>query len=423
MIEKKLLKKYFTITALILAGEVIFLLPFVVTRIYRPTFLAVFDINNFELGSAFSVYGITAMISYFLGGPIADRFESRKLISFSLVVTSLAGFIMAKIPSLLTLTILYGFWGVTTILLFWAAFTKATRVWGGIEDQGKAFGLVDGGRGLVAALLASLSVIMIDFFIPESIAEPSVQVLSNALSNVIYAFSLFTLCTAIITWLAIPKYETATIKSTKIDLEGLRYCLRKKSVWIQSGILLCAYVAYKCTDDFSLFAYDVLHYDDVSSAHIATIAFWMRPVAALGAGLLGDKYLHSKIVSVCFMIIIAGGLTIYSGLINENNGVQAVITIAAISAGIFGLRGLYYALFKESDIPLKYTGSAVGVVSVIGFTPDVFFGPLMGYLLDEFPGSRGHEYLFGLLAIIGMIGIIASYFFTQIKNNISNSYE
>ena len=118
--------KPFIIITLLIAGESIFLLPFVIARIFRPTFLTVFDITNLQLGSAFSVYGILAMASYFLGGPIADRFLPKKLMTFSLFTTALGGLLMATIPSIFILTILYGFWGITTILLFWAAFIKAT---------------------------------------------------------------------------------------------------------------------------------------------------------------------------------------------------------------------------------------------------------------------------------------------------------
>ena len=62
-------KKALIFLALMLAGESVFLLPFVVARIFRPTFLQVFDITNFELGTAFSAYGLIAMVSYIFGGP------------------------------------------------------------------------------------------------------------------------------------------------------------------------------------------------------------------------------------------------------------------------------------------------------------------------------------------------------------------
>ncbi|GAK89178.1 transporter [Nonlabens ulvanivorans] len=50
--------------------------------------------------------------------------------AFSLFLTALGGIYMSTYPSYLGLSILYGYWGFTTIFLFWAAMIKATRVWG-----------------------------------------------------------------------------------------------------------------------------------------------------------------------------------------------------------------------------------------------------------------------------------------------------
>ena len=65
--------------ALVLAGELVFSLPYHITRYYRPTVLAVFGVTNAELGDAFAPYGVLAMLSYFPGGLLADRFSARKL--------------------------------------------------------------------------------------------------------------------------------------------------------------------------------------------------------------------------------------------------------------------------------------------------------------------------------------------------------
>ena len=120
---------------LIITGEIIFFLPFVLARVFRPTFLEVFDLTNLELGSCFSVYGFAALTSYLFGGIIADQVESRKLIALALWTTSFGGFYAASIPSFSGLLFLYGYWGITTIFLFWAAMIRATREWGGVENQ------------------------------------------------------------------------------------------------------------------------------------------------------------------------------------------------------------------------------------------------------------------------------------------------
>lgn len=103
-----------------------------------------------------------------------------------------------------------------------------------------------------------------------------------------------------------------------------------------------------------------------------------------------------------------GSVIILSGILNQNMTLLVLINIATVSLGIYGLRCLYYALFQEAKLPLAITGSAVGLVSVIGYKPDIFFGALMGVILDNNPGAIGHQYLFGVVALFGMIGFWAS---------------
>ncbi len=125
------MSRYLYIAALVVAGEMIFGLPFHTSRFFRPTLLEVFGFTNTQLGDLFAVYGITAMVSYFPGGAIADRFSARFLLTASLVATGCGGLYMATIPGARQMAVLYGFWGITTIFLFWGALIRATREWGG----------------------------------------------------------------------------------------------------------------------------------------------------------------------------------------------------------------------------------------------------------------------------------------------------
>ena len=67
---------------------------------------------------------------------------------------------MMSYPSYSILKWLYGYWGFTSIFLFWGAMIKQTRIWGGSENPGIAFGFLSGGRGMVAALLSSLGILI-----------------------------------------------------------------------------------------------------------------------------------------------------------------------------------------------------------------------------------------------------------------------
>lgn len=406
------LKKVLIPIILILIGESIFILPFLVTRIFRPSFLKVFDINNFQLGTAFSIYGVVAMVSYFFGGQLADRFSPKKLLSVSLFVTAIGGFIMVYIPSLSMLNLLYGAWGVTTILLFWAAYIKAIRLFWNDSNQGKGFGVVDAGRGLMAALLASISVLIFESFLPEVVETASLEELSTALSYIILLFTGITLvCAVLVSALFSNQNEQQQLQ--RISISEVMTLLKKRSIWLNSLIVLCSYVGYKCTDDFSLYASEVLGFNDVDAAHVGTISFWTRPFAALFAGFLGDRFIHSKIVQYCFFLMLVCSTLISLGILNNSLSLFSVLLITTTSVGIYGLRGLYFALLQEAKIPILLTGSAVGLISVIGYTPDIFMGPLMGYILDRSPGVVGHQQLFGVLSFFCIVGIICTYLFRK----------
>ena len=73
---------------------------------------------------------------------------------------------------------------------------------------------------------------------------------------------------------------------------------------------------------------------------------------------------------------------------------------------------------QEGKIPLIYTGTAVGLISVIGYTPDIFAIPIFGYLLDTYPGIRGHQLVF-LILVFSIIGLISSIKFKRLKKSIN----
>ena len=274
------------ITALILAGEAIFLLPFIFPRIFRPTILEVFEITNMQLGIAFSVYGIVAILAYLFGGPLADRYPARNLMTAALAGTGLGGIALLTIPSFGLLCVIYGYWGLTTILLFWSPMLRSTRIWGGEQQQGLAFGLLDGGRGFVAASVASLSVAVLAWAMGGA---DELTVKREGLTRVIWILAAITLVTSAVIWFVIPPRHSRKIakRGPVLSMTAIRSVGQHRSLWLNAVIVLCAYVAYKATDDFSLYANVVHGEGDVGSARVGALAFWMRPVAAVAAGPAG----------------------------------------------------------------------------------------------------------------------------------------
>ena len=411
------------ILTLIIAGEAVYGLPFLVARVFRPTLLDVLQITNLQLGTAFSLYGIVAMMAYFPGGPLADRFSPRWLLSIALATTSLGGIYYASVPSVMGLPILFGFWGLSTILLFWAALIRATREWGGSKSQGAGFGILEGGRGLFAALLASVTVAVFDALLPAEVESTSLEERGAALQTVIFIFTGMTALVSVLVWLWVPnKPEPSPDVPIRhaVTLESVMSVLKKPTVWLQGLVVLCAYTGFKGADDLGLFSRDAFGFDDVESARLSTVSLWVRPFAALGAGLLADRIGDARCVAICFSIVLIGDVVFALGVLPPSAGSLLIMNVVWISAGVFGLRGVYFALFEDGQVPVTLTGTAVGVVSVIGYTPDIFMGPLMGYLTDNYPGSLGHKYLFAVLAGFAAIGLATTLAFQRLTPAVSD---
>jgi MFS family permease len=399
MTESRERGRAITLVTLIVAGESIFFLPFVLARVFRPTLLDVFQISNTELGLWFSVYGVVAMISYLFGGILADRFPARNLMAVALWLTSGGGIIMAMIPPYQLLILLYGFWGFTTICLFWAAMIRATREWGGCDFQGRAFGWLEGGRGAVAALLATLAFLLFK-------REGNFLV-------VILATSMVTFLSGILVWFFIPKGLPGSRNIAFSEtIRGVLRLLKMGNTWLLALIIICAYSGYKITDDFALYAREVLGFSEAGAAGIGTVALWLRALVAILAGFMADRYSRTNVITASFALTVLGGLLIGFEL-SDGILILLLMNLAFTAVGIYGVRALYFAVLEEAGFSMALTGTAVGILSFAGFAPEIFMGPLMGKLLDSFPGVRGHSYVFMLLSALAMLGFLAALLFRR----------
>ncbi len=396
---------WYYLTLLILAGEAVFILPFMLPRVFRPTVLDVFQMTNVEWGLSAAVYGIVAMISYPFGGILADIYPPRKLMAVALWMTALGGLVFALFPSLEVLQVLFGYWGFTTIFLFWAPMIKATRVWGGTTSQGKAFGLLDGGRGLTGALFGLLGVFIYSQFISENVETASLLEKQEAFKYVIYCSSLIIATIGALTWFFLKSgIDEREIILQKISVKQIGEVLKLPSVWLLMIIILCAYVGYKITDIVSQYANEVMLYDEVKSAQVGTFFQFLRPTTGILVGLIVDRYKITLWLILSFLACTIGGILFASGSIGPSSTALFFLSVVIIATGVYAARALYFAVMQTGQIPLVLTGTAVGLISLVGYTPDIFASATFGYLLDANPGERGHQNVFWMLTGFALVG-------------------
>ena len=327
----------------------------------------------------------------------------------SAFTTALGGVYMTTIPSVMGMTVLYGYWGVTSILLFWAALIRSTRALGGASKQGQVFGLLDGGRGRVAALVASGVVALYSSSLPVDVATATLAERTEGLRWVIWSYTGLTFAAGLLVWFFIPE-ETGegAGASDAFSPARVRQVLSMPTVWLIALIVVCAYCGFKAIDNYAVFVVDAYGMTDVEGAELSTWAAWVRPLAALAIGLAADRFSTQNATILCFALLACSylGFTLLSPAPGKTTLLYIIIFISAVV--IYGLRALYFALMESSQVPLGVTGTAVGVISLVGYTPDIFLMPMAGWLIDRSPGAEGHQHFFALLMGVALVGLGAA---------------
>jgi predicted MFS family arabinose efflux permease len=99
---------------------------------------------------------------------------------------------------------------------------------------------------------------------------------------VILATSAMTLLSGILVWIYIPlRSPEHKVSKTREVIRAIFTLLRMRNTWLLTIIIVCAYSGYKITDDYSLFARDVLGFSEVNAAGIGTLALWIRALVAI----------------------------------------------------------------------------------------------------------------------------------------------
>jgi len=224
--------------------------------------------------------------------------------------------------------------------------------------------------------------------------------------SIILVYSFAAIAAGILVWLTVPVPDPISYKRSN-PLHGMGVVLRRPVIWAQAAIIICAYCGYKGLDNYSLYAVQVLGMDEVRGAALSTYGAWVRPFAAVIAGLVADRWNAARTIGVAFVVLITSYclLGISAPDAATLNVVYANLFVSFFA--VFSLRGIYFALLEENRTPAFLTGAAVGLVSLVGYTPEIFFAPIAGRILDANPGLVGFQHYFLFLAAIAAIGVVA----------------
>ena len=413
------LLRYIRLTLFIVAGGSIYPLLYL-RQNFELTLLSTFDISLAQLNQHSSILGVMFFLSYVPSGWVADRFTPRVLLSFSVFATGLLGIWYAQIPSSSQLLIIFGAWGVTTGLTFWSALLKGVALLAPGHLQARYFGLLEAGRGLFEALLASIAVAWFAYALSSLDASDQ-----SAMVQVIYFYSSVCLVTGPLLWLILdsgsgqaddaagPAQSGASLGQTLRDLGDL---LRNIRIWLVALCILAGYQIFYATYSYSNYLQVQFGLSAVAVGGLTTVRLWMRPLGAVIAGFVGDRFHPVRSLGV---LLAVSGLSLFALIVMPSSAPWAMLVgvVAGSSALIYGVRGIYWATFRTCNIAPERMGLAIGLVSMLGYTPEIYLPWINTYLTTAYPGPLGFQIYFGGVAVFGFVGAALAFWLMRISRD------
>ena len=413
------LLRYIRLTLFIVAGGSIYPLLYL-RQNFEQTLLSTFDISLAQLNQHSSILGVMFFLSYVPSGWVADRFTPRVLLSFSVFATGLLGIWYAQIPSSSQLLIIFGAWGVTTGLTFWSALLKGVALLAPGHLQARYFGLLEAGRGLFEALLASIAVAWFAYALSSLDASDQ-----SAMIQVIYFYSSVCLVTGPLLWLILdsgsgqaddtaePARSGASLGQTLRDLGDLLGNIR---IWLVALCILAGYQIFYATYSYSNYLQVQFGLSAVAVGGLTTVRLWMRPLGAVIAGFVGDRFHPVRSLGV---LLAVSGLSLFALIVMPSSAPWAMLVgvVAGSSALIYGVRGIYWATFRTCNIAPERMGLAIGLVSMLGYTPEIYLPWINTYLTTAYPGPLGFQIYFGGVAVFGFVGAALAFWLMRISRD------
>jgi MFS family permease len=411
-------RKYFQFFLVVLAAGSIYPLIYLKGG-YQETILQVFNMSNAQLNSMYTILGWVFVFGYIPSGILSDRFSAKKLLAMSLFFTGLGGLWFAQIPSYEFVMAIFAIWGFFSVFTFWSAHMKIVKLLATEKEQGTFFGILDGGRGVVEALLASLAL-----FIFSGILGSSLELLDKraALIAVIYMYSAVLIITAVLIWffvqddkkvLAHDADKKEALKSPAFKFSELGELFKNKKVYLLGFIIFMGYAVFWTYYYLSWFLEVYVGIDPVSVAGTMVIVLWMRPVGGFVAGFLGDKIGRTTVQ----MIALTGAAVCLVAIsVLPVIGNQGLFQPLIILLGFFlyAIRGTYWSLLSDLRLDALIIGTAIGAVSFIGYLPDIILPTYNTFLWTTFGDMGGFNAYFISSAVLGIIGVALVFVFRNI---------
>ncbi|MDP5228528.1 MULTISPECIES: MFS transporter [Arthrobacter] len=401
--------KWIRFALLVMAGGTIYKLANIKDAFYVPMQESM-GLSHTEIGTLLSVNSIVATALFVVGGFLADRFSTRILIPLGLVGSGALGLFLSTFPGFNVLLLVFALLAVCSDCLVWPALLKSIRQLGGSKEQGRLFGLLEGGRGVVDTAVA-FSALGIFVLLGSGTGGFRGAIAFYAIIDIAVGVLLFIfLRTA-------PAGAAVEEKKKKAGLAEIWQAAKLPQLWLVSFTVFMVYVVY-CG-----LTYFIPYLTYVYGLPVALVGaygiinqYGLKILGGPIGGVLVDKVFKgaSRYIRLAFLLL----LPVVAGLLllpaNPGSQVPAMIVTLLFSLIVFTMRGVFWAPMDEVGIPEGISGTAFGIACLVGYAPGMFAFMVYGAILDANPGAAGYHIVFLVLAGLALLGSLVATALTKV---------
>ena len=210
--------------------------------------------------------------------------------------------------------------------------------------------------------------------------------------------------------------------SDRISFKGIGQVLKLPAVWIIGFVTFCNYVFTLSLYYFTPYATGILGATVTFAATLAALKRWLGTVSSVAGGYMSDRIGTGKTILISFLIMAAGT----AGILLLPTNAKSIIAFTVIFMIIYIFYSVNYAqtwaMMDEGAIPEKYSGTAAGIISTVGYLPEIFVSVMAGIMIDQNPGVGGYRQFFGFMIGMLLLGAVITVVWIRfLKKNNANT--
>ena len=415
-VKKKIDKKWISFGTLMLGAGTIYKLGFLKDAFYVPM-QEFMGLSHTQIGTAMSVAGLISTFGFLASIYLTDRVSKKIMIPLSLISICLCGIWLSTFPSYGVFLLIYCLLAICADMLYWPTMLKTVRLLGNEDEQGRMFGIMEAGRGLMDTIVAFSALAIFSACGSNAFGLKMAILFYSVVPGVIGIILYFLLEPD---EKPAPSASGEAVSANKQAWEGVLRALKNKNIWLVSFNVFFVYSVY-CG-----LTYFIPFLEEIYALPVALVGVYgiinqydLKMLGGPVGGFITDKVLHSatRYLQIAF-VIVAAVLAVFAILPHQSMGIILGMAISlTISAFVYSMRAIFFAPMDEVDVPREITGSAMSLGSFIGYLPGAFMYAVYGGILDQFTGITGYRIVFAIMAAFAVGGLLLSTYILGIIRN------